>query len=397
MTGSPEVLRGGASVPLVGRDQQLALIAGAWAKARAGTALTVAISGEPGIGKSRLIAEAARRFQQDGGARVVRGHALEAQGLPPYFPLRGPFGAMLEALEEAEQPADDIRQVLAAAGIARAGPDAPPLAVLAPDAERLRLFDAVAELCIRVARDQPLLIILDDMQWAAPVVWDVVAYLVRAVADAPLLMLFGLREEVFREEGTAASAALAEFTRLRLLVYVPVTPLSVAEVGALAAHMLGAAVSPPLAALLTGRSGGNPFFVEEMLIALSERDALVRRDSTWDLRHDSDALQKGLLPMTLELAIGARLEGLPADTRAALQAASVLGRSMTSRVLAGVLGVERDETERMLAPAIAAGIIDVSGDGGWTFRHDTIRETVYARAAGERRRLHVAAAEVIGR
>jgi DNA-binding CsgD family transcriptional regulator/predicted ATPase len=181
--------------------------------------------------------------------------------------------------------------------------------------------------------------------------------------------------------------------RHRLLVHLPLPRLTPAAVRLLGQELLGGPLTDELAAALAHRSEGNPFFAEEALRGL--RGQLVR---DWSGAYYLPARERTAVeaptPATLRLTIVRRLEGLPAETRTLLKTASVLGRSFSSRLLARMRGQEVDEVERCLGPAVAAGVIAGSA-GEYAFSHDIIRETAYDLAAGERRRLHEAAARAL--
>jgi predicted ATPase/DNA-binding CsgD family transcriptional regulator len=373
--------------PLVGREAEIAGILAAFEAAAAGSPAAVLVTGEPGAGKSRLLQEARSWLGVEDRALVLCGYALEGvEAAPPYFPLSRAFAAVLQS-GSVTLPQGSMA-VLVAAGVAGAPVARRRPARLEPTAERLRTFDALGEVCARLAADRPLLIALDDMQWAAPVVWQALAYLTRSLDGVRLCLLLAVREEVLHALSSAAAQAIAELSRQRLLTRIAAGPLPAAGVGRLAGALLGGPPASGLVELLVSRTEGNPLFVEEVLGDLDDRGALTQTTAGWDVWPDRE---EGT-PVTLRMALAARLERLPAATQGLLAAASVLGRSFRPAVLAAMLQVEPDEVEASLRPAVAACLVDPVADGGWTFRHDMIRETADELWPSERARLHAAAA-----
>jgi predicted ATPase len=169
--------------------------------------------------------------------------------------------------------------------------------------------------------------------------------------------------------------------------------LSPETVRRLGEEVLGGPLADDLAEALARRSEGNPFFAEEVLRGLGSH--LVRDwGGAYYLPARERTAAEDATPATLRLSIIRRLEDLPAETQGVLKAAAVLGRSFSSRLLARMRGQAADEVERCLGPAEAASVI-VGSAGDYAFVHDLIRETAYGLAAGERHRLHEAAARAL--
>ena len=367
---------------IAGRVDELAALTRALDEAAASNPRAFLLSGEPGVGKSRLLL-AAEDLAQARGFRTLRGYALELGGMPPYFPLAS---ALRPALND-RHVLVGIEPGLAAAGISAPAGAPPPR--LAPDSERFRLFDAVITCCERIAAHQPLLLAIDDLQWAEPPLWETLGQLMRGLGRAPILLLLAVRQEALSETGTAAAQAIEQLNRARVLRHLALARLPAAEVETMAALILGSAPSARLTTTLTGRSGGNPFFIEEIVRDLQERRALVQTPGGWDIAPGEAEQQR--VPATLRLTILQRVARLPEATRSALQGAAVLGRVFTSETLAAMLSDDLDKVEAALAPARANGLIERTGST-WTFAHDTVREAVYDAAEGRRRRLHAGAA-----
>jgi len=304
---------------MVGREHERRVIAEAFRAARSGRPSAVLITGEPGAGKTRLLEDAAGGLAT-AGAMVLTGYALDlGEGAPLFLPLARALAGVWPGLRRAEAPPDDAARVLAAAGMGPPGTPAPDLLALPPAGERLRLLDALVDVCLRLAFDRPLVLALDDMQWAAPEPWDAVAYLVRAAGSAPLLVLLAAREEVLASATGAPAAAIEELRRLRRLTILTLGRLALHDVERLVAAWLGDPAAPELARLVGRRSEGNPFFAEETLADVAERGLLIRSDGAWRLKPEARAdLER---PAMIRLTVARRLQRLPDPTRRALAAA----------------------------------------------------------------------------
>jgi predicted ATPase/DNA-binding CsgD family transcriptional regulator len=340
-----------------------------------------------------LIAEAEDVAERDHDAIVLRGYALESGGDVPYFPL---IRAMRPSLESAGNRSEWLRpqtvSVLADAGFT-AGPPAPPPPSLEPEAERLRLFEAIENVLTARATEHAVLISLDDMQWADSATWAALKHLHRAVERANIAFLLATRNEVFGQSGHPVSSAVVEFSRNRALSHVQLQVLGRQEVSALAEEMLGGSISEELIGDITKRSGGNPFFAEELLRDLRESGAISLHDGEWRFAAGTGGHLRQL-PLTLRLTVAQRVERLPEDSQTVLNAAAVFGRTFTPGLVACALGWNRARTAGALAPAWTAGLV-VESESGWSFVHDTVQEAIAMTPGAVTPELHAAAARAL--
>lgn len=356
---------------------------------RAGIAL---VSGEPGIGKSHTLRSAAA-YAAEAGATVLHGGASEAEGMPPYLPFLEAVGDYLRVV-----PIDVLREQ---AGGPRANVLAtifpelpellgalPPGPALPPEQSRLRLYEAVRGLLLDMSRRAPVVLVLDDLQWADGATLDLIVHVMRRRSEARLLILGAYRESE-REANPALERAIAELNRLRVLVPVRVRPLSLPEVSALAETHLGAPLVASAAELLHAQSEGNPFFAEELLRGWRDGGALLRRGSAWYITGDATSH----LPPGIVSAIRQRLSHLPAEVVDMLRIAAIIGRAFPPGLLATAAGRDIETVEDRLLQASRAGLVRPAEDV-FLFTHDKIRESLYAEVSTARRtRLH----EGIGR
>jgi tetratricopeptide (TPR) repeat protein len=366
------------------------------------------IGGESGAGKTRLAAELAT-LANTRGMRVFTGECvpIERSGEGG---VRGvalsPLRTLLEAIADHCRAGDaaerarvlgDHATLLATydpsfATLAATSGE-PALPELPPDAARHRLFFALSEALSAFATLRPMLLVLDDLQWADELTTTLLATLARQrVRDVPVMILGTYREE----ETTDAIRELRTLgTDVRL------DRLDAATISTMAARMLALGSLPPsVAQFLADRSSGNPFFVAEYLRAAVGVGLLTRRRGEWSLELAADGagdLEARLpLPRSLGELVRSRLDGLDARARALLEVAAVLGREVPTDMLAALSGLRDTDELEASDQLVSRRVLDVTGDGNLRFAHDKLREITYDAIDAERRRtLHGQAARVL--
>ncbi|GAB3920225.1 LuxR family transcriptional regulator [Kribbella albertanoniae] len=338
---------------LVGRTAELAAIEAAYNQVRAGESTTVVVTGEAGIGKSRLVTTAVGRLAV--GPLVLRGGCLElGSGGTPWLPFVAVMRDLLRAWG-----ADRLRAELPADGTALAD-WWPELGLARVDGGPVRLFEELLTLLGRAAGDQPVVLVIEDLQWADVSSRELFAYLARNLADRPILLVGTIRSGELTP-GHPTRQLLGELGRRADVVRVELAALERREVAALLAAIEGRPVDPVLASEIHRRSDGNPLFVEA-------------------LKSSGSAAGGGLSDLLLD-----RVADLSADARHLLAAIAVAGAEVPDVILAGVLERPSDEALRELVERHQV----VVRDSVYAVRHDLIREAVYgALLPGERRRLH---------
>ncbi|MBI5292151.1 MAG: AAA family ATPase [Chloroflexi bacterium] len=374
------------NIPLIGRQHELDSLRREFQNAARGRTTFVLLSGEPGVGKSHLLAEVARLGEAE-GARALRGQCLESEGMPPYLPFLEALGEYMRTAPQAQlrRQTGANAHVLATLFpeiLQRLG-DLSPLYDLPPEQARFRLYEAIAAFFRNLCEGQPALLLFDDLQWADAASLDLLAYIVRHQPSIRLLILAAARPGE-GETNAPFQRLLSELDRLRHLNVIEIPPLSAEEIAGVAAHLLGAPLEAQACRLLHEWSEGNPFFAEELLRGWQEAGRMRRAESFWIL----DPLIEGQLPRSILRAIEGRLARLPLSTLEKLRVAAILGRRFESRLLADALGQEVETVEEHLQPAVWVHLLRAEGET-YAFYHDTVREALYRQViASRRQRLH---------
>jgi DNA-binding SARP family transcriptional activator/tetratricopeptide (TPR) repeat protein len=378
----PPEIRGQPTSPLVGRGDELEQLR-AWT-AEPSSERVLMVSGEAGIGKSRLLYETARQAHA-GGATVLAGRAPE-ETLVPYQPFLEAIGHYVF-----NAPLGDLRAVTRRSGaelgrlipeIGRRLPELGRPEPGDPETDRYRLFEAVAALLGDISASSPLLVVLEDLHWSDRPTLLLLRHLARAPQASGLRVLGAYRAG---EDGTEGfEAALAGLRHERLMRELEVRGLPESDATELIRLRTLETPSVAFVRALYAGTEGNPFFIEEMVRHLA--DSGVRS-------HEAGAreLQRFGLPDGVRGVISRRLDRLDQDGLECLKVASVIGRDFDSSLLETVLGFDEERFLRAIEVALDAGLVTESpGERGrYSFAHALVRETLYAAMSSDRRtRVH---------
>jgi hypothetical protein len=365
----------GALPGLIGRREVLAVLHVAVEDAAAGRGRVVLLTGEPGIGKTAVAAGAAEAAKEI-GALVLWAACWQDEGAPGYWPwvqVARRLPSATAAPGGRSPPA--LARLLHGAG----APERSELeSEASPEAARFQLFDELTSALLAAAEARPVVVVLDDLQWADGASLLLLGFLARRLRDARLLVI-GTCRDAELEPGERAASLLAAVAAAGTVL--PLAPLTAGEVEAVMAGVLGERPAPGLAAEVHRRSGGNPFFVQELARLLGGR-----------------APAAGGLPLSVREAIAGRLERLGPDCVELLGAAAVAGPEVRPALLARVAGLEPSAVLDLLERAARAGVLVAPAEplGAWRFAHDLFREALEERlGAGERARLHLAIARAL--
>jgi predicted ATPase len=395
--------------PLLGRTAEVGLLIKLYRAAHRGQTQMVLLEGEMGIGKTRLATEFLAWAEVE-GADVLAGQAFETGGQLPYRPV-------IEALRpriERENAPDDLLSDTWLAELARLLPEVgdryPDLLVgaVGTSAARHRLFEAVARLGQALAKCAPLVVFIDDVQWADAGSLDLLHYLARRFAESqtPALLLLALRLEE-REIRPALAEWRTGMERAVPLTRLLLDPLALEDVLRLLQVIAGkegrrTADLERFGQWLFAETEGQPFYLMETLKVLLERNILAARPNAeggWTLDFtaaiEHETVVRGFFPPSVREVIRARLERLTPNAFALLVAGTVLGRASTFAHLYQVAGLSEQDGLPALDEVLHSGLLQESEheegergqmiSGRYVFAHAQIRAVVSAEA-GEARR-----------
>jgi DNA-binding CsgD family transcriptional regulator len=331
-------------------------------------AAVVLVESEAGIGKTRLLAKVLADAVGR-GMRVAAGRAEELEATRP-------FGVLAAAFECTRSSPDRRRAAIAGLLASQGGGDLGPITVTSDPGLRFQAVDAFTDLVEELALSGPIIIGLDDLQWADPSSLLTVGALARRLTGLPVGVIGCLRPSPRAAELDRLAGALEAAGARHLVLH----PLTGEAVTGLVAQAVAAEPGPRLLAEIAG-AGGNPLFVTELLGALAQEEAIATVGGRAEVAQT-------VLPPTLRLTILRRLSFLPETTLQALRSASVLGSAFSLTDLATVTGRPAVDLSVVLGEAIRARVLDDDG-ARLRFRHDLVRDAIYADRPGSvRRGLH---------
>ena len=359
---------------LIGREAELSQLRQAVKEARKGRGQTIAILGEAGIGKSRLVEEICAEAIRGGDLALV-GRAFEIEQVLPF----GPWTNALRGDKVIEDPRivqslDPIWRV----ELARLFPElgVPGLELATDPQNAVRLFESVAHLLDCLASRQPVLLVLEDLHWADEMSLRLFSFLSHRIQHRSVLLVGTAREEEVAET-PILSQLLQELDRGRGAVSLTLSPLSLEEAGTLVRRLAQARVGESALTRLEegvwARSQGNPFIIVETMRALQDGDSF-EVESTVPL------------PKQVRLVVAQRLERLSDRAKRLVAVAAVVGREFDFAVLERASGLGEAETaegvEELVRRRVLHGV-----EEHFDFTHDRIREVAYAQILPPRRKL----------
>ena len=367
----------GSRSPLVGRSAELRRLTGLLDEAEAGQPVVVLISGDAGVGKTRLTTELGARAGQR-GFTVLAGHCAELADTVPYLPL-----------------ADALRTAATGPGVRDAVAARPVLSRLLPDRQsagpdgadlrgmaQQQLFGAVLGMLAELAGAAPVLLILEDLHWADRSTRDLVTFLSRVLHRERIALAVTYRTDDLHRRHPLRPV-VAELQRLPSVTAIDLRPLSAAAMAEHLSALSGGSVTWPVLDQVISRAEGNAYYAEELLAAAPAGPATggpPGAGGLWDLAE----LPEGLSDLLL-----ARMEQLPDGAQRVLRVAAVAGRHIDDELVMRASGLEAAAYEAATREAVAARLLVPDGDRGLAFRHALLREAIYADLLpGERTRLH---------
>jgi tetratricopeptide (TPR) repeat protein len=385
--------------PLVGRQRELEVLHQAPALAQTGHGQVVALVGEAGVGKSRLVHECMRSLHTHDW-RVLESAAVSYGTTTPYGPvidvfkrygqiedqddartIRTKMTRQVVTLDETLQ--DTLPALLALLDVL---PEDSPFRTLEPPQRRQRTRDACTRVLLRASQVQPLLLVCEDLHWIDTETQALLDRLVESLPTTRLLLLVSYRPEYQHSWGSTTS-----YTHVRL------DPLPPASTEAFVHILLGEDPSlTPLTQLLVTRTAGNPFFLEESVRTLVETAVLVGTPGAYWL---AAPLQGLPVPATVLAVLAARVDRLPPEEKRLLQTAAVIGTDVPFTLLRAIADMPEEELHRSLAHLQATEFLYATRlfpEPDYTFTHALTHEVAYSSLLQERRRgLHARLVEVL--
>src|SRR5262245_62007880 len=375
--------------PFVGRQPELAALQQALEQVGVGQGQVVALLGEPGVGKSRLVYEFLHSHHTPGWLRLESSSVSYGKATA-YLPVcdlltaychiedrddlrtvRAKITGQLLTLDEALQ--DTVPAVLA---LFEALPADSPFQTLDPLQRRRRTLEALKRVLLRESQVQPLLLVFEDLHWIDTETQAVLDLLVESLPTARVLLLVNYRPEYQHGWGSKTY-----YTQLRL------DSLPEASADSLLQALLGKDASlVPLTRLLIARTQGNPFFLEESVRTLVETGGLVGERGAYHLAQPHGALQ---VPATVQALLAARIDRLPPEDKRLLQTAAVIGTEVPWPLLQAIADMADEALYRSLAQLQAAEFLyetSLFPERAYTFKHALTHEVAYGGLLQEQRR-----------
>ena len=413
---------------LIGRDAERAHVLRSLHDAKSGRGSLILLLGDAGVGKSRLAEDAlaaARRL----GCQTLAGRCYEQEGTPALIPF-------IEVLDEASRlmPAAIFRQAIKASApelaklmpeLHRLFPDMPPPMELPPQLRQRFLFTNIREFLTRAAQFAPLVIVIDDLQWADELTIQLTQHLAQQLASLPIVLLVACREvesgvtpavtpaakgalhslfdrvrgqarEVLRPQTIKTS--LDQLASQRLAHAIVLRPFAQADVQRQLAALGQPNAPARLARTFTDHTGGNPFFVAELFRHLKEEGRLFDARQQWVRELDLEDVE---LPDSVRVVLERRLERVSTETQSLLRAAATIGRHFEPDLLEDVADIDGDALIAALDEAERARIL--TGPSGrrdvtWRFTHQLTCQMLSGAIPQRRRqRLHLRVADAMAR
>ncbi|HEU5084586.1 MAG TPA: BTAD domain-containing putative transcriptional regulator [Acidimicrobiales bacterium] len=359
-----------ATRTLVGRDEELAEVLDAYAAAARRHGCPVVISGEPGIGKTRLVEELIARVPE---AVVAWGRCPETGAQAAYLPCI----QIARQLEGSVDFGDDLAAVLL-----------PEVDVqhVDPSAERLAFHVGVARLL--GAGWKPVVLVVDDLQWADPASLRLIEYVAAELSRTPVLLVVTVRP-LAADAPVELVDCLGELARAPGAVRIDLGGLGADDVARWLDERSGGSADPAVAERVLDRTGGNPFFVGEVVELLAGDGRL----------GDPDAASSTAVPAAVQDVVRRRVGRLPGETQQLLAAASIHGRVFDTDVVGDVVSATGLEVLERLEPALDSGLVADGGrPGRFQFSHALVAETLASELNVVRRaRLHATTADALVR
>jgi len=381
-----------SSPVLIGRDREQAHLHALIDQVRQGHGQAILLSGEAGIGKSRLAAEV-RRQASEQGFLVLQGTCFSTDRSSPYAPLLDLLSSSqtqeLLSLSNPDLLARELARLFP--GLVDRASDDISLRKIEPEQEKRRLFVALTQFFTGFASRQPVLLLVEDLHWSDEMSLQFLHSLTRSSARHPLLLVLTYRTDEIHSE---LRQWLAQLDRERLAHEIRLAPLSRSEVGAMLRGIFDWKSPMPPATLddIYELTEGNPFFLEEILKSLLLSGALVSTNEKWE-RWPPQELP---IPRSIQAAVQLRFDRVSPAARQVVILAAVAGKRFDFALLQHITGHEEQELLKQMKELIGAQLVVEESEEQFAFRHSLTRQAISAKLlARERKTLHRTIAETM--
>jgi tetratricopeptide (TPR) repeat protein len=398
----------GAAVDFAGREDELARLRKLVERAIAGNGGIVFISGEAGSGKTRLVKELVE-WARGKDLVFIQGRCLYQEGADPYLPFLDAFrdyfrtaqtAPPADGEERGTQSGEMLPLSLMGMGIEDTHGKGAADRVRATDIgkERDKMYEEVSTALRRIAAGKPLLFFLDDLQWADSATIQLLVFVVRGLKGSRILIAAGYRPEELTEAHGRPHPLTDAFTKIRreaIVETIELKRLGLDDTRKLLMGLLGRKELPEgFAEKIHGQTDGNPYFIEELVKALTEQGVLDPSDPTGPLKKGWDEVT---VPSSVKSVIDQRIARLDPDAAKVLEYSSVIGQEFTLDMLRGISEMKEEDLVDALDRLVRSQlVIEDSGGIKLRFTHNMLREAVYGGISRSRKRiLHRKVADAI--
>ncbi len=396
-------------LPFIDREEELAQLKGLFDHAAEGIGKVVLVRGEGGVGKTRLVHELGH-YAKNGNSIFAVGPSYQGEDLIPYLPWINVIRSIIHQTNPSaftKLPARTVSEVgrlVPELAVGRkelgiggwiAGSSEGQTATSATEVDRFRLFQSVTDFLIHASKEKPIVLFFDDVQWADAASVQLIRFFCRRLSGEKIMLVATYRDTELPEDHPLTSLLL-DLTRERMLEKIELSRLNLRHLsGFISSHLGGGLVAPDFVQLIYSRTGGNPFFVEELLSTLREAAKVWMSEAGWNLRD----LGHVELPSTIRAVIKQRVARLGEDTSQLLSVGALIGMDFEYRLLRMTTSYEEDTLIKHLEKAVRAGLVKERSSGSevsYLFADELVRDFLIEELSLIRRRkIHTRFAEAM--